>query len=216
MKKIFFALAAIAAVTLVSCKGGNEQSSAAESSAQVTTDSISAEDFEKQLNTLVQEGDTAGIQQLITTTQTTAGKLSATDPTLAEQFLAKVQEVVEKNKETLSGLGVNATNIITKIKEIPTNVTDAAASLVSNANDSAASAAASAVAGATETVESAKNAANSVKENAEAVKSAVENAPANAKQAVEKAKDNAREKAANAAANAASNAVNNVLGGKKN
>lgn len=178
MKKIFLALAVIATVSLVSCKG-TDQAAEEEASAvaEAVVDQIDPEDFQAQLDEAVAQNDTAKINELISLSNATYQQLSGTDKTAAEDYLQKIKDIITKNT-ALTSVVPNATSLVDKVAALPETVKDAA----------------------TETgkaiVDSTKNAAK------QAVNNAKEAAVSKANEAVEKAKAATVDKANEAVENA--------------
>lgn len=213
----------ISSIVLVSCNGNKNGENSAEASAEASIEtsaaaetSISPEDFQSQLDEAIKAKDAARIQQLVGESQTTYNKLAATDKTSAEAYLKKVQDAITaKAADIKAATGVEATSLISKIKQIPEDAVNAAQA----AGDTVAKAAASAVkATADEAVSKAKSetidkAKESVDKAKSKVKAASEEGKKKANEAVEKAHHKANE-AVNKASQEAANAVSKAFGNK--
>lgn len=215
MKKVLLSLCVvISSIALVSCNGNKNGENSAEASAEASVEtsaaaetSISPEDFQSQLDEAIKAKDAARIQQLVGESQTTYNKLAATDKATAEAYLKKVQDAITaKAADIKAATGVEATSLISKIKQIPEDAVNAAQA----AGDTVAKAAANAVkATADEAVSKAKS--ETVDKAKSKVKAASEEGKKKANEAVDKAHHKASD-AVNKASQEAANAVNKALG----
>lgn len=215
MKKVLLSLCVvISSIALVSCNGNKNGENSAEASTEASVEtsaaaetSISPEDFQSQLDEAIKAKDAARIQQLVGESQTTYNKLAATDKATAEAYLKKVQDAITaKAADIKAATGVEATSLISKIKQIPEDAVNAAQA----AGDTVAKAAANAVkATADEAVSKAKS--ETVDKAKSKVKAASEEGKKKANEAVDKAHHKASD-AVNKASQEAANAVNKAFG----
>ena len=135
MKKVLLSLCVvISSIALVSCNGNKNGENSAEASTEASVEtsaaaetSISPEDFQSQLDEAIKAKDAARIQQLVGESQTTYNKLAATDKATAEAYLKKVQDAITaKAADIKAATGVEATSLISKIKQIPEDAVNAA------------------------------------------------------------------------------------------
>ena len=206
----------ISSIALVSCNGNKNGENSAEASTEASVEtsaaaetSISPEDFQSQLDEAIKAKDAARIQQLVGESQTTYNKLAATDKATAEAYLKKVQDAITaKAADIKAATGVEATSLISKIKQIPEDAVNAAQA----AGDTVAKAAANAVkATADEAVSKAKSeTVDKAKETVDK-KAASEEGKKKANEAVDKAHHKASD-AVNKASQEAANAVNKAFG----
>lgn len=222
MKKILLSLCVvISSIALVSCNGNKNGENSAEASAEASVEtsaaaetSISPEDFQSQLDEAIKAKDAARIQQLVGESQTTYNKLAATDKATAEAYLKKVQDAITaKAADIKAATGVEATSLISKIKQIPEDAVNAAQA----AGDTVAKAAANAVkATADEAVSKAKSeTVDKAKETVDKAKSKVKAASEEGKKKANEAVDKVHHKASDAVnktSQEAANAVNKALG----
>ena len=204
----------ISSIALVSCNGNKNGENSAEASTEASVEtsaaaetSISPEDFQSQLDEAIKAKDAARIQQLVGESQTTYNKLAATDKATAEAYLKKVQDAITaKAADIKAATGVEATSLISKIKQIPEDAVNAAQA----AGDTVAKAAANAVkATADEAVSKAKS--ETVDKAKSKVKAASEEGKKKANETVDKAHHKASD-AVNKASQEAANAVNKAFG----
>lgn len=201
MKKFLLLFVIMTTIALVSCKGGNEQSTTNGEAEQVAvTDSISVEDFQKQLDKLVAEGDTAKIQQLVSQSQTTYQKIAATDKTAADAFATKIKEIVTGNAK-LATIIPNIGSLVAKVTAIPEEAANALEAAGEDIQDTAVNAV-------NREVNETKN--QTVEKAAQAIENAKQQSVEKANEAVDNAKKSAAE-AVQKGANAASNAINKAL-----
>lgn len=207
MKKILLALAVIATVSLVSCKGGDNKAQEASveqtdtTAAAAAADSITPEEFKAQLDQAVANKDTAAIKVLIGKSQTTYQKLVATDKTAADAYAKAVQDALKANT-ALSTVVPNAAALVNEVVALPSNAKNAAEATGKAIADSAKSAA-------KQTVNAAKEAA-AAKAN-QAVEKARQETVDKANKEVEKAQKKAND-AVNNAQKKAADAVKKGLG----
>lgn len=222
MKKVLLSLCVvISSIALVACNGNKKGENSAEASTEASVEtsaaaesSISPEDFQSQLDEAIKAKDAAKIQQLVGESQTTYNKLAATDKAAAEAYLKKVQDAItSKAADIKAATGVEATSLISKIKQIPDDAVNAAQA----AGDTVAKAAANAVkSAADEAVDKAKaQTIDKAKEAVDKGKSKVKAAGDEGKKKVNEAAEKAHKKtneAINKASQEAANAVNKAFG----
>ncbi len=182
MKKLLLMFAAIAAMCFTACTGcaDNGEAQAADTSA------LTIEQFQEQLNALIEKGDTLEIQNLLTKSQDEVAALLAKGDTVAAKgFLEKVKEIINTNKDKLVALTPSLGAVVDKAVEMPESLKDVAAAAVDSTKAAVADAA-------TEVVDAAKEKA------AEAVDKGVDKAA----EAVDKGVDKATEAAKGAAQDA--------------
>lgn len=183
MKKIFIAIAAVAAMTFASCGGNTTQGGENDS---IPADSVVLEEVgvadaeanaEAAISSLADKlkvSDVDGITKKIAEVQAyiqeliNTGKLAA-----ANVYVEKLQSFINENEEKLSALSADGTNSVKDLLGKVTALTSGAESLAGNVQEAADGAKA-------------------------AVDDAVENAKAKAQEKVEEAKAKAEEKAAQA------------------
>lgn len=137
MKKILFAVAAMAAITFASC-GGNKTESAA-----VAADTVAAEqvDGTETLATALETSDPAQVQTAVESIQTKIQELiQSGDVQKAEEYKSQLVTWYNENKEKVEAITsgqMNISQIIETVKTLPTSVGGA----VEGAAESAAEAA---------------------------------------------------------------------------
>ena len=215
MKKVLLSLCVvISSIALVSCNGNKNGENSAEASTEASVEtsaaaetSISPEDFQSQLDEAIKAKDAARIQQLVGESQTTYNKLAATDKATAEAYLKKVQDAITaKAADIKAATGVEATSLISKIKQIPEDAVNAAQAAGDTAVKATADEAVSKAK--SETVDKAKETVDKAKSK---VKAASEEGKKKANEAVDKAHHKASD-AVNKASQEAANAVNKAFG----
>lgn len=182
MKKLLLMLAAIAAFSFTACTGS------AEGEAQdADTSALTVEQFQEQLNALIEKGDTTEIQNLLTKSQDEVAALLAKGDTVGAQgFLDKVKEIINTNKEKLVALAPSLGAAVDKAAELPAGLKEVAVAAVDSAKNAVADAAADAVDAAKDKAADAVDAAKD--KAAETVDKAADKAADAAKGAAEDAK----------------------------
>lgn len=177
MKKIFFAIVAVAAITFSAC-GGSTQAGADNDS--ITGDSVTIEEPISALSSALESANAEEAQSALEKAQAYIAQLQAEGKLEeAKEYVAKVQSYIAENEEKINELtNGNATiaSLVSAVKAIPAN-TETAAEDAAAATEAAANATAAAAAEAvTETANATKEA---VKETAkEKAGEAVDNAAA--------------------------------------
>lgn len=185
MKKIFYAIVAVAAITFSACngtaKGGEETDS-------INADSVVAEAPEANVDAIISSLSTAVADNDAEATQTFLQKAQAYIAKLQEEgkleeakvYIAKLQQFISENEEKITQLTAgNETlgNIVSAVKAIPVD----AAALAGDAKDAVVGAATDAANAATDAANSAANAATN------AANSAVESGKKEAGKAIDNA-----------------------------
>lgn len=214
MKKVFFMVAAVAAMTFASCdnKPTNTQADAADSVAVEAGDSLvatsegaaaAAQTTIDELKAKIDAKDASAIQTALQAAQAKAAEFLKANPELAKEYLAKVQEFVKTNAETIkSAVGDNAVvnGLLTTLTTASaddvvskfTETLDAAAAVGDGVAADAAAKVTDAAAKAEALKETVKNAPEAVKEAAkEKVEAAKEDVKAKANEKVEEGKQKA-------------------------
>lgn len=185
MKKIFYAIMAVAAITFSACNGTAQGGDNTDS---IATDSVVAEAPEADvdatitaLSAALADNDAEQTQTLLEKAQAYIAKLQA-DGKLAEAsaYIAKLQQFISENEEKIAQFTAgNETlnNIVTAVKAIPVD----AAALAGDAKDAVVGAATDAANAATDAANSAANAATN------AANSAVESGKKEAGKAIDNA-----------------------------
>jgi predicted small secreted protein len=185
MKKIFYAIVAVAAISFSACNGTAQ---GGEETDSINADSVVAEAPEANVDAIISSLSTAVADNDAEATQTFLQKAQAYIAKLQEEgkleeakvYIAKLQQFISENEEKITQLTAgNETlgNIVSAVKAIPVDVTNAAA----------------------DAAESAKNAAADAAENAQnAATDAANNAVESGKKEAGKAIDNAASAAKNA------------------
>jgi hypothetical protein len=193
MKKIFFAIVAVAAITFSACngtaKGGEETDS-------INADSVVAEAPEANVDAIISSLSTAVADNDAEATQTFLQKAQAYIAKLQEEgkleeakvYIAKLQQFISENEEKITQLTAgNETlgNIVSAVKAIPVDVANVAEgakdAVVGAANDAANAANDAANAAAQKATDAANNAVESGKKEAG---KAIDNAAGAAKSAL--------------------------------
>ena len=193
MKKIFFAIVAVAAITFSACngtaKGGEETDS-------INADSVVAEAPEANVDAIISSLSTAVADNDAEATQTFLQKAQAYIAKLQEEgkleeakvYIAKLQQFISENEEKITQLTAgNETlgNIVSAVKAIPVDVANVAEgakdAVVGAANDAANAANDAANAAAQKATDAANNAVESSKKEAG---KAIDNAAGAAKSAL--------------------------------
>lgn len=225
MKKIFLAIAAVAAMTLASCGNkANQEASAADSTA-TDSDSITAVDttalapeakqslnsLTAQLSNQLQAKDSKGMTTTLATIQATYKALVNADKLDdAKTYGKAVQNFIAQNAEAIKTVASGNTTIndlVEGIKKLPTTAETTAEQAKQAVTDDAVSLAAPYIQKAAATSATAATAAAALKNVPAAAAAAVEAAPAAAKTAAE----NAANAAVNTAKTAAENKVNSEV-----
>lgn len=152
MKKIFFAIMAVAAVTFSACngtaKGGAETDSVAVEAEAETAVETNVEDADATVSALsaaVEANDAEQTQSLLQKAQEYVAKLQAEGKIdEAKAYLAKIQQFIADNKEKIAEYTAgNETlaGIVSAVKAIPVDAAGIAADAAQKANDAAAAAA---------------------------------------------------------------------------
>ncbi len=193
MKKIFYAIVAVAAITFSACngtaKGGEETDS-------INADSVVAEAPEANVDAIISSLSTAVADNDAEATQTFLQKAQAYIAKLQEEgkleeakvYIAKLQQFISENEEKITQLTAgNETlgNIVSAVKAIPVDVANVAEgakdAVVGAANDAANAANDAANAAAQKATDAANNAVESGKKEAG---KAIDNAAGAAKSAL--------------------------------
>ena len=193
MKKIFFAIVAVAAISFSACngtaKGGEETDS-------INADSVVAEAPEANVDAIISSLSTAVADNDAEATQTFLQKAQAYIAKLQEEgkleeakvYIAKLQQFISENEEKITQLTAgNETlgNIVSAVKAIPVDVANVAEgakdAVVGAANDAANAANDAANAAAQKATDAANNAVESGKKEAG---KAIDNAAGAAKNAL--------------------------------
>ena len=172
MKKILFAVMAVVAIGFTSC-GNKTQAPADEVDSAAIVDSLAAEAANISISALseqIEAGDASKLQAVLETIKTKVAELIKTNPEIAKEYVAKVQNFLKENADKVKALvGDNAAvaaavSAITDIE--PENVVNGFLQSVGDAATEAKDAAVDAV---NEQVDAAKDAAE---QKAEEVKDA--------------------------------------------
>ncbi len=193
MKKFFYAIVAVAAITFSACngtaKGGEETDS-------INADSVVAEAPEANVDAIISSLSTAVADNDAEATQTFLQKAQAYIAKLQEEgkleeakvYIAKLQQFISENEEKITQLTAgNETlgNIVSAVKAIPVDVANVAEgakdAVVGAANDAANAANDAANAAAQKATDAANNAVESGKKEAG---KAIDNAAGAAKSAL--------------------------------
>lgn len=132
---------------MVSCGNADKAGSESDSTASDSTaaeaavaDTISAEDFQIQLDELVAAKDTAGISALLKNSQATIGSYAG-NADAVKQYVEKVQKAIEKNAKAINLIYPSFTEIAKKAVALPSEVAETAENAGKQLVDSAKSAA---------------------------------------------------------------------------
>ena len=183
MKKIFYVIVAIAAITFSACngtaKGGAETDSiAADSAAVAQVPEANVDAIIASLSTAVADNDAEATQTFLQKAQAYIAKLQEEGKLEeAKVYIAKLQQFISENEEKITQLTAgNETlgNIVSAVKAIPVDVANAATdaaegaknAVVGAANDAANAAAQKATDAANNAVESGKKEAGKAIDNA--------------------------------------------------
>ena len=165
MKKIFYAIVAVAAITFSACngtaKGGAETDSiAADSAAVAQVPEANVDAIIASLSTAVADNDAEATQTFLQKAQAYIAKLQEEGKLEeAKVYIAKLQQFISENEETITQLTAgNETlnNIVSAVKALPVD----AAALAGDAKDAVVGAANDAANAATNAANDAANAAN--------------------------------------------------------
>ena len=202
MKKLVLLFTAAATISMISCGNAEKAAQATDSTATDSTelvqaDTISAEDFQAQLDELVAKMDTAGIKALLEKSQATIKQYAdKSDNEAVKNYVEKVQQAIDKNTKTISAVYPSFSEIAKKAVSLPGTVVETAKNAGEQLADSAKSAAKKQVDNAVSEVK--KNTTDKVKaaEEAERKKAndQIEGAQKKANDAVNKAADNVAKK----------------------
>ncbi len=199
MKKLVLLFTAAATISMISCgnadKSAQSTDSTATDSTEIVSDTISAEEFQSQLEQLVAQKDTAGIRALIEKSQATIEQYaSKSDNDAVKKYVEKVQQAIDKNAKEISTVYPSFTEIAKKAVALPGSVVESAKNAGEQLADSVKSAAKSKV----------DNAASELKKNTtDKVDAAKEAAKKKANEQI----DGAQKKANDAINKAASDAA---------
>ncbi|MBR1411799.1 MAG: hypothetical protein IJ577_01585 [Prevotella sp.] len=189
MKKIIFAVMAVAAISFATSCGNKTQQAAEAVDSVALVDSLSEAAAQEDINAisaLFESGDAAKLQEALATVKEKIANLIKENPEVAKEYVAKVQEFLKENADKVKAIAgdseaaVAAVAALTEIE--PEKVVT---SFIENVGDAA-----------TEVKDAAVDAANEK----------VEEAKAAADQKVEETKEAAKKKASDAIDNAASSA----------
>jgi hypothetical protein len=165
MKKIFYAIVAVAAITFSACngtaKGGAETDSiAADSAAVAQVPEANVDAIIASLSTAVADNDAEATQTFLQKAQAYIAKLQEEGKLEeAKVYIAKLQQFISENEEKITQLTAgNETlnNIVSAVKALPVD----AAALAGDAKDAVVGAANDAANAATNAANDAANAAN--------------------------------------------------------
>ncbi len=165
MKKIFYAIVAVAAITFSACngtaKGGAETDSiAADSAAVAQVPEANVDAIIASLSTAVADNDAEATQTFLQKAQAYIAKLQEEGKLEeAKVYIAKLQQFISENEEKITQLTAgNETlnNIVSAVKALPVD----AAALAGDAKDAVVGAANDAANAATNAANNAANAAN--------------------------------------------------------
>lgn len=183
MKKIFYAIVAVAAITFSACNGTAKGGAETDSIAADTT-VIAEEPAEVSISALsaaLEEGDATETQSLLQKAQDYIAKLQAEGKMEeAKAYIAKLQQFIAENEETIAEFAAGNetfTNVVSAVKAIPVD----AAVVAEGAKTAVEGAAANAAQKANEAANNAAQKAN------EAANSAVEAGKQEAGKAIDKA-----------------------------
>ena len=193
MKKIFFAIVAVAAISFSACngtaKGGEETDSINADSVVAEAPEANVDAIISSLSTAVADNDAEATQTFLQKAQAYIAKLQA-DGKLeeAKAYIAKLQQFISENEEKIAQFTAgNETlgNIVSAVKAIPVDVANVAEgakdAVVGAANDAANAANDAANAAAQKATDAANNAVESGKKEAG---KAIDNAAGAAKSAL--------------------------------
>lgn len=167
MKKIFYAIAAVAAITFSACngtaKGGAETDSIAADSVVAEAPEADADATITALAAALNDNNAEETQSLLQKAQDYIAKLQAEGKLEeAKAYIAKLQQFISENEEKIAQFTAgNETlgNIVSAVKALPVDVVNAA-------NDAAEGAKSAVVDAATDAANNAKNAATDAANNA--------------------------------------------------
>ena len=191
MKKIFYAIVAVAAITFSACngtaKGGAETDSiAADSAAVAQVPEANVDAIIASLSTAVADNDAEATQTFLQKAQAYIAKLQEEGKLEeAKVYIAKLQQFISENEEKITQLTAgNETlgNIVSAVKAIPVD----AAALAGDAKDAVVGAANDAANAANDAANKAVDAAN------DAANKAVESGKKEAGKAIDNAADAAK------------------------
>ena len=165
MKKIFYAIVAVAAITFSACNGtaqggDNTDSIAADSAAVAQIPEANVDAIIASLSTAVADNDAEATQTFLQKAQAYIAKLQEEGKLEeAKVYIAKLQQFISENEEKITQLTAgNETlnNIVSAVKALPVD----AAALAGDAKDAVVGAANDAANAATNAANDAANAAN--------------------------------------------------------
>ena len=223
MKKLFFALMAVATMTLASCLGKTETPGTGDPQAEAPSE---VKDLPTALGNLLKNGDGEGLFALVGNIQEKALSFIKDNPQKAQEYLQTAQQFLKDNAAKISevvgkiansDMAERAQELIKSVSEQPVDQLLGLVGIAGDQLNDAAGAANDAVEGAVEgAVDAAGNAVDAAKEavgNAvEGAKDAVGNAVEGAKDAAGQAVEGAK-KAANDAVDNAAQAAKKAVGG---
>lgn len=194
MKKILFAVMAMAAIGFTSCGNKTQQAEAVDSVALI--DSLSEEAIQETLNTLsgvIDAKDADKLKEVLEDSKAKVAELVKQNPELAKAYVAKLQKFLKENKEKVSEFTSKSPTAQDAIDAIISDESeDGLGGLIGAIEDKA---------------EEVKEGANAQAEAAkEAANKQVEDAKKAADKKVQEQKDAAKAKASGAIDNAAANA----------
>ncbi len=139
MKKFFMLVAACAALTFTACNSNNGGTASESMEAQEAAPvELTADNFEAQLNALVEAGDAQAVQDYIAQSQTKIDALAAEGKAEeAKTLYEKVKEVVTTQKEKIVALAPSLNDVVTNATS---KVPESLKSIVTEGVDSVASA----------------------------------------------------------------------------
>ena len=193
MKKIFFAIVAVAAISFSACngtaKGGEETDSINADSVVAEAPEANVDAIISSLSTAVADNDAEATQTFLQKAQAYIAKLQGEGKLEeAKVYIAKLQQFISENEEKITQLTAgNETlgNIVSAVKAIPVDVANVAEgakdAVVGAANDAANAANDAANAAAQKATDAANNAVESGKKEAG---KAIDNAAGAAKSAL--------------------------------
>ncbi len=193
MKKIFYAIVAVAAITFSACngtaKGGEETDSINADSVVAEAPEANVDAIISSLSTAVADNDAEATQTFLQKAQAYIAKLQGEGKLEeAKVYIAKLQQFISENEEKITQLTAgNETlgNIVSAVKAIPVDVANVAEgakdAVVGAANDAANAANDAANAAAQKATDAANNAVESGKKEAG---KAIDNAAGAAKSAL--------------------------------
>ena len=219
MKKLFFALMAVATMTLASCLGKTETPGTGDPQAEAPSE---VKDLPTALGNLLKNGDGEGLFALVGNIQEKALSFIKDNPQKAQEYLQTAQQFLKDNAAKISevvgkiansDMAERAQELIKSVSEQPVDQLLGLVGIAGDQLNDAAGAANDAVEGAVDAAGNAVDAAKEAVGNAvEGAKDAVGNAVEGAKDAAGQAVEGAK-KAANDAVDNAAEAAKKAVGG---